>query len=55
MISKPGLGEGFLNEPDPTLPDPVAYFKVCLKADRGRFTQPPLTRWMKVLDREVVL
>jgi len=37
-------------EPDPTVPDPVAYWRAWtrwLKAEAKRYEHPPLTRWME--------
>jgi len=44
-----------IREPDPTVPDPVKYFKAMAASlscgyphkERPRFETPPLTRWME--------
>ena len=38
------------NEPDPTVPDPVAYWRAWtrwLQKQAKRYEHPPLTRWME--------
>ena len=39
-------------EPDPTVPDPVAYWRAVARwlqdQERPRFETPPLTRWMEL-------